>query len=164
MNAPDISVLKTKQKIRLEWYETEIRKRSRSLSTIFIELRDDGLKPWQYAHDSYEEYCADIWSLTSRRLQQLAAGESLRTMLSDESPDMALTLNRMNEGQLRALGAVPADKRTEVLKAAVETLPKGERLTAKKIKKAKARVIDNEPDIPEPEKPRCPHCGQVMPK
>jgi len=158
------SIEATKRQNRLKWYEDEITKRGKSLAAIFIELRDDPLKPWKLAHDTFDAYCAERWGLTQRRMQQLAAGESVKALLATEAPDMAETVSAMPEGQIRALASVAPEKRIEVLKTAVASTRK---LTAKTIKQAKAIVIDIHPATGEPTEPklpeRCPHCGQTMP-
>lgn len=130
------------------------------------------MRPWRLNHESYEQYCSEVWGMTPRRLQQIAAGESLKALLAAEEPTLAPTLAMMPEGQTRALASVPEAKRADVLKAA---LAQPGKMTAAKIKKAKARVIDPAPvsdpvldDEPEQLPPAaksglvCPHCGKEI--
>lgn len=157
-----VSLEKTKRANRLKWYEEEITKRGKNLAAIFKELRDDPIKPWSDTYPSYEIYCETVWGMTPRRIQQLAAGESVKALLASEAPDLAPILEKMPEGQLRELATTPAEKRQDVLRAATATPSK---LTAKKIKAAKARIIDPATGDPEPEEPKCcPTCGRPLAK
>lgn len=167
MDADEIQnrILVANLKKKLEWYEDEIRKRGKAFIAIFNELRNDPSKPWRVSHESYEAYCLEVWGMSPRRLQQLAAGESLKALMLESAPDLSKVIQAMPEGQLRELAAVPELKRTDVLREAVKLEPK---LTAKTIKKAKARVIDAETGKPDPEpqleaKETCPACGQELP-
>lgn len=156
------SIQRTKLESRLKWYEEQIRARGKSFAAIFIELRNDPQQPWRLNHDTYEDYCREVWGMTSRRLQQIAAGASVKALLASEAPDLAPVVQAMREGQMRVLVTTPSEKRVEVLRAALEISKPGE-MTAAKIKKAKARVIDAAPadpviDDPAPAANVCPHC------
>jgi hypothetical protein len=99
--------------------------------------------------------------MSPRRMQQLAAGETVKALLTTEAPDLAPVLESMPEAQLRELASTPAEQRQEVLRTAVKSAPK---LTAKRIKLAKAKIIDATPE-PQPETNNCslcPTCGQAI--
>ncbi len=152
------SIYQTHQQNRLNWYEEQIRKQTRSLAAIFIELRKDGLQPWKAGgHESYEDYCREVWGMSPRRLQQIAAGESVKALLSLEAPDLAPVIKKMPEGQVRELVATPPENRLAVLR---ETISRVGKMTARKIKQAKARVIEPEAPAPaaplEPAVDKCP--------
>lgn len=158
----DIHPLFIKQ--RLDWYESQIRTRAKSLAAIFVELRNDPHEPWRYAHESYEDYCREVWHMSPRRLQQIAAGESVKALLASEAPDIAPIVQAMPEGQARVLTTIPEDKRATVMRDAVSRPGK---MTAAKIKQAKARIIETIPSVTTaaqlPEKAKvCPHCGGAI--
>lgn len=102
--------------------------------------------------------------MSPRRLQQIAAGESVKALLATEAPDLAPVVQGMREGQVRALATVPPEKRADVLREATAAPGK---MTAEKIKRAKARVIDLPPPDPVLDEPEnlppaakvCPHCN-----
>ncbi len=147
------SIYQTHQQNRLNWYEEQIRKQTRSLAAIFIELRKDGLQPWKAGgHESYEDYCREVWGMSPRRLQQIAAGESVKALLSLEAPDLAPVIKKMPEGQARALSAIPEARRIEVLRTVVragDVTAKSIRKTAGIEKVAVAKAV-------------CPHCHKAI--
>lgn len=177
------SIEQTKLRNTLNWYEDQIRTRAKSLAAIFVQLRNDPQKPWRVSHESYEAYCLEVWNMSPRRIQQIAAGETVKALLAAEAPELAETVKKMPEGQIRALATAPPEKRAEVLRSAVE---KPGKMTARKIKAAKARVIDHEEEALEsalaseslatpaptastisngelpPAAKVCPHCGKEI--
>lgn len=159
------SIDRIKLQQRLTWYEDQIRIRSKSLAAIFLELRNDPQKPWRLSHESYEAYCTEVWSMSPRRIQQIAAGESVKALLASEAPDIAPVVQAMPEGQARVLTTIPASKRAAVIRDAVSRPGK---MTAAKIKQAKARIIETIQAVTTaaqlPYKAKvCPHCGQAIP-
>lgn len=153
------------RKQRLDWYENRIRTHAKGLASVFIELRNDALQPWRISHASYEDYCREVWGMTPRRIQQIAAGESVKALLASEAPDIAPIVQAMPEGQIRELVTAPPEKRAEVVRMAATQPGK---MTASKIKQAKARIIATEENLPmhtqgepanfPPAARVCPHC------
>lgn len=124
---------------KLEWYEREIIMKQTELVSLWKQLRDDPLQPYLANHGSLEEYLIDRWKMSTRRLQQIAAGEVIRAEIAEQaSPELAPAVERMNEGVLREIKALPPAQRMPVIAEAVRTPGK---ITAAKIKLAKARVI-----------------------
>src|ERR1044072_7387499 len=88
--------------------------------------------------DTFEEYCAARWGFTGRRGRQLIEAAAVGTIVPVE-----------NEGQARALAAVPEAERGEVLAEARERT--GGKTTAKAITEvAKERAEPKPTQSPEP--------------
>lgn len=137
------SILQTRRRNKLTWYEDQIRKRAHSLAAIFKELRDDAEKPWLASHSDFETYCEEVWGMTSRRLLQIATGDATRAMLSGTTPEVAAIAATMNEGQLRPLaGLAPQVAAQVVEKASTTAKAAGKTMTANTIRAAKAAVVD----------------------
>lgn len=155
--------LTARRKIKLEWYERELMKTLTSLASMFRQLRDDPEKPYLATHNSFEEYCLEKWKMTSRRTQQLIAADDLRLLLVDSAPtELRGTINGMHEGQLRELITTPEEKRVEVIREAIAMPEKPGKITAAKIKIAKARIVEGVTRGPalKVKAGRCPHCGR----
>lgn len=154
-------VINGQRRLRLEYYEREIKSRTALLVLIWKELRDDPMQPYLATHDSLESYLVDRWHMTTRRLQQVAAGEVIRAELAAEAtPEIAPVVQRMNEGVLREIKALPPAQRMPVIAEAVRLPGK---VTASKIKLAKARVIDPAPvPAPAPTLGRWTHANDLI--
>lgn len=150
MDANEIEerALTARRKTRLEWYETEIDKRGNAWLQIWRDLAADTLKPYLATHPSLDAYATDRWGMTPRRILQLKTADNFRAMLLQETPELAGVVNNMREGPMRELVNLPAPQAAEVIRKATEQPGK---VTAKKIKMVKARIIDAETGQPEPE-------------
>jgi hypothetical protein len=102
----------------------------------------------------------DRWKMTGRRVRQLIAADDARLLLLDVAPEMESEVNNLHESQLREIVTTPLERRVEVLQKAV-SLPG--KMTAAKIKKAKAIVLDVETHEPVETPKCCPTCGQRLP-
>lgn len=152
----EISVLNTRRKQRLEWYEAEIEKRGKGLANIFKELRDDKDKPWLLTHPTFEQYCRERWNMTPRRTQQIIAAENVRALLIEEVPEEAEHIQNLGERPLRELVTTPPLLRQNVLRTAL-AIPGV--TTAAKLKIVKSRMIEpTEPIAAEV----CPTCGKKL--
>lgn len=77
------------------------------------EIRDSRL--YKGTHDTFEDYCRERWGFSRQRAQQFtAAAELASTIVVTGLPSPT------NEGQARALAAVPEPERAEVWREAVE--------------------------------------------
>lgn len=151
------SILQSRREVRCNWYRDEINKRGKALAAIFREFCEDPLKPWLYSHPTIEEYCAATWNMTYRRTHQLIAADNLKALMIEDAPDLAPEITGMTERAARVLVETPAEKRVEVLRAAV----KSAKVNSRTLKQAKARIIDGETG--EPEKPTCcPTCKRPL--
>lgn len=162
MTAEEVAerAINTPRRTLLDWYERQIEAASGALSLVFKKLRDEKSKPYLLTHASFEDYCADRWNMTRRRVQQMMAGESLRVLLLEQAPEMAPRIDAMKERAIREIVTTPPEKRIEVLREAVRTPG---RVTAAKIKQAKARVIGTVVDGAPPAGPVCcSKCGQIL--
>lgn len=141
MDAHEIEIRAThaRRKSKLEWYEREIEKRWGSFVTIFRELRDDGARPYLATHENFEHYCEDRWGMTPRRVQQLLAADTVRAQLTDAAPELSREIVKLNERATREIASLPREKQVEILRDAIGQPGK---LTADKMKQAKARVIE----------------------
>lgn len=132
---------KIERKKRLEWNEKQI---FASMANIAGSLRDiHANKLWQDDFATLEEYCEKRLRLTRQRVHQIINAENTRLLLSDGAePEVATAVKKLNNGQAAELNGIPKEQAVEILKDAMEQPGK---MTAKKIKQAKARVVDPKP-------------------
>ena len=103
------------------------------VGTALLEISDKRL--YRQTHSSFEDYCQDRWSMTARRAYQLCeAAELVKTLPGNANNCSHPVIT--NEGQARALAAVPPEDRAEVLEAASRT----GKLTARGIRAARATI------------------------
>lgn len=101
------------------------------------EIRDSRL--YKGTHATFEDYCQQRWGFSRQRAQQFTAAAELATTIVDTGLP-----SPTNEGQARALAAVPDEDRADVWREVVES---GSKPTAAAIRKAaEARA----PKTPEP--------------
>lgn len=164
MDSSEISsrVVIAQRKSRLEWHERQIKTSASNLASAFRALRDDKTRPWLCSHRSFEEYCADAWGMSRRRLQQIEAGENIKTLLSSEAPDLAEIVEPMKEGPLRVLAHTPPEQRVAVLREAVvdAALTKRNKLTEPIIRQARAKIINAATG--QQEREICPKCKRPL--
>lgn len=152
----------------LDWHEKQIETAGNALAKAFKALKEDKDKPYLLTHETFDLYCAERWNMTTRRVQQMLAGESMRVLLLQEVPQLAARIEPMKERGLRVIATTPPELRAEVIEEAASTPGK---LTASKVSQAKAKVlrklrkllppVDAEFNRVEPA--LCPHCGQPLP-
>lgn len=166
---------KIARKNRLEWNEKQIRS---SMNAIASSIRDIHLnKLWQDTHASFEEYCQKVWGMSRQRAYQILGAENTRLLLADaageDAPLKAAAL-KLNDGQAAELEKLPPEQAVEVLR---EATGRPGKMTAAKIKQAKARVVSTEQNLPMHtaantltfKNPQgtivarvCPHCGGAL--
>lgn len=137
-------------------------------------MKEDKEKPYLLTHATFDLYCADRWNMTTRRVQQMLTGETVRLQLLEEAPQLAGRIEPMTERGLREVATTPPELRVEVIEEAASTPGK---ITSSKVKRAKAKVLRKLRKLLEPVdadytetadsgtkvQPLCPHCGQPMP-
>lgn len=102
------------------------------------EIRDSRL--YKGTHDTFEAYCRERWNMTPQYANRLVLAADVVTSMETIGSTPAPT----NEGQARALAAVPAPERADVWREAVEST--GGKPTAKAVADiAKARTETPEP-------------------
>lgn len=150
----------------LEWHEKQIEMAGQGLAKAFKNLKEDSEKPYLLTHASFDLYCADRWGMTTRRVQQMLAGETMRLQLMEEAPEMAPRIDGMKERAIREIVTTPPEKRMEVLREAVKTPGK---VTAAKLQQLKKKVLapmDAEykelPSSPPCCPPCCPTCNRPL--
>lgn len=104
------------------------------------EIRDSRL--YRGTHPTFEDYCQDRWGFSRQRAQQFTAAAELATTIVDTGLPAPT-----NEGQARALAAVPEDERAEVWRDVVES---GDKPTAAAIRKAAEARAPQPSQAPEP--------------
>lgn len=144
------SILATRQKIdrqkRLEWNENEIRKGMNSVASSLRDIHEKKL--WQDGYSSFEDYCQQKFGMSRQRAYQLIGAEGNRLMLADATahePELAAKARSMNDLQAAEFTKLDPAQAVEVLRDAAGQPGK---LTAKKIKQAKARVVGTEQNLP----------------
>lgn len=162
---------------RLAWNENQIRTSMNNIASSIRDIHDKKL--WEGKFESFEAYCKERWGFSRQRAYQMIGAENNRLMLADAAnADEALksVALHLNDGQAAEFENIPPAKAMEVLKDAVAQPGK---MTAAKIKKAKARIIETVPNVTTAanlgpvhaafvEKldkslaPVCPHCGGAL--
>ncbi len=122
----------------LDWHERQIEAAGQELAKKFKALKEDKQKPYLLTHATFDLYCADRWNMTTRRVQQMLAGETMRVLLLEEAPQLADRVESMKERGLREIATTEPELRVEVFEEAASTPGK---ITAAKVKGAKAKVL-----------------------
>lgn len=160
------------RKNRLEWNEKQMETAIKGIASSLKDIHD--LELWQIKYDTFDSYCKMRWGMTRQRAYQLIGAEGARLMLADATagePALAEAAGKLNDYQAEQFKNVPPGKAADVLRDATSRPGK---MTANKIKQAKASVIDAPPPDPADEEPpkfppaanllvwTCPHCGKEI--
>jgi hypothetical protein len=125
--------------------EQVIEKTQRSFvecGNALAKIRDERL--YRTSHDNFETYCQERWGWGRARAAQLIEAASVVSDL----PKKLLTIVN-NEGQARALAAVPEEDRKAVMQAVKESK---EPVTAKAIEAAAEKIVEPAKPAPKPDK------------
>ncbi len=118
-----LSIITSRRRNKLDWYEREIEKRGKSYVQIFRELHEDKDKPYLAGHESFDAYCLDRWGLTARRVRQVMAAADSRALL------VAMTAGKMKQAKARVVDPVvpeaPAPAAPLPMEPAVDKCPGG---------------------------------------
>ena len=135
---------KIERKKRLEWNEKQIFASMKSIASSLKDIYDNEL--WKDSFETWDEYCKTRLHLTRQRAHQLINAEDTRLLLSDD-PQVGAVAKELNDGQATALNGISKEQAVEILHEAIKRPGK---MTAAKIKAAKARVIEPAPPVAEP--------------
>lgn len=129
---------------RLAWNENQMKTAARTIASSLKDIHDNKL--WEGDYATFEKYCEEKWGMTRQRAYQLIGAEDARLMLQGAAPELADTAAKMNDLQASEFANLGPEKAAAVFRDAVEKNTKG-KMTAAKIKQAKARIIDGNPAI-----------------
>ena len=127
------------------------------VAEALLEVRDKEL--FRATHDTFQEYCADKWGITSRHANRLVlAGEVMNNIAGDQLVSDVPAASPKNEAQARELAVLTPEEQVEAAREVAKTTTNP---TAKDFKDAAKKVAGKsrkqEPEIQadEPEeKPR----------
>lgn len=125
---------------------------------------------WKQDCDSWADFCRKCCSFSKRFADQLIADTKAWIPLKEALAEVGTLFPHFT--QLAAREIAQIEDQSERMEIAHEVIhetngrPTRSAIKKKIEKRAKARVIATEPNLPmhtNPEPQRCPHCGQTMP-